>query len=84
MENIVISKDGVEKLLECINPKNTYGPDHIPARLLKKMASPPVMAYIFEQSIDTGELLDILERGHCHSECRREAEVYQQITDRSR
>ena len=58
MDDIVISKDGVIKLLKGLNPSKALGPDELHPRVLKELASElgPVFAHLFQQSIDTGEI----------------------------
>ena len=53
-----ITTDGVQKLLMELNPGKASGPDEMPARLLKNLASEiaPVLTAIFKQSISTGAL----------------------------
>ena len=50
-----ISKEGVEKLLKDINPNKASGPDEIPCRLLKGLATElaPCLTALFNQSIET-------------------------------
>ena len=58
MEDIVISKEGVTKLLKGLNPSKALGPDELHPRVLKELASElgPVFAHLFQQSIDSGEI----------------------------
>ena len=58
MNDIVISKDGVIKLLKGLNPSNALGPDELHPRVLKGLATElgPVFAHLFQQSMDTGEI----------------------------
>ena len=58
MDNIVVSKDGVTKLLKGLNPSTALGPDELHPRVLKELAIElgPVFAHLFQQSIDTGEI----------------------------
>ena len=64
MDDIVVSKDGVTKLLKDLNPSKALGPDVLHPRILNpdpdpKGASNRVRASIcssFQQSIDTGEI----------------------------
>ena len=57
MDDIVVSKDGVTKLLKGLNCSKALGPDDHP-RVLKELATElgSVFAHIFQQSIDTGEI----------------------------
>ena len=58
MDDIVVSKDGVIKLLKCLNPSKALEPDELHPRVLKELATElgPVFALLFQQSIDTGEI----------------------------
>ena len=57
-ENITISIEGVEKLLDNINIHKASGPDKIPNIILKTCSKEisPALANIFQQSLDTGTL----------------------------
>ena len=58
MNDIVISKDGVIKLLKGMNPSKALRPDELHPRVLKELATElgPVFAHLFQQSVDTGEI----------------------------
>ena len=58
MDDIVVSKDGVIKLLKGLNPSRALGPDELHPRVLKVLATELglVFAHLFQQSIDTGEI----------------------------
>ena len=58
MDDIVVCKDGVIKLLKELNPSKALGPDELHPRALKKLATElgPLFAHLFQQSIDTGEI----------------------------
>ena len=58
MDDIVVSKDGVTKFLKGLNPSKALGPDEFHPRVLKELATElcPVIAHLFQQSIDTGEI----------------------------
>ena len=58
INDIAVSKDGVIKLLEGLNPSKALGPDELHPRVLKKLVTElgPVFANLFQQSIDTGEI----------------------------
>ena len=55
----MITKEGETKLLRCLNPSKALGPDGLHPRVLKELAMElgPVFAHLFQQSIDTGEIL---------------------------
>ena len=58
MEDIVVTKEGVTKLLKGLNPSKALGPDELHPRVLKKLATVlgTVFAHLFQQSIDKGEI----------------------------
>ena len=57
-DDIVVSKNGVIKVLKGLNPSKALGPDELHPRVLKEVATElgPVFAHLFQQSIDTGEI----------------------------
>ena len=59
MDDIVVSKVGLTKLLKALNPSKALGPDALHHRALKKLATElgAVFADRFQQSIDSGEIL---------------------------
>ena len=58
MDDIVVSKEGVTKLLKGVNPSKALGPDEHHPRVLKELATEmgPVFTHRFHQSLDTGEI----------------------------
>ena len=58
MEDIVVTKEGVTKLLKCLNPSKALGPVELHPRVLKELVSElgPIIAHLFQQSIDSGEI----------------------------
>ena len=58
MNDIVVSKEGVIKLLKGLNPSKALGPDGLHPRVLKELAIELglVFAHFFQQSIDIGEI----------------------------
>ena len=60
MEDIVVSKNGVLKLLKGLNPHKATGPDEIPTNVLKEAAEElaPAITKLFQMSLDTGTIPD--------------------------
>ena len=58
MDDIVVSKDELIKLLKSLNLSKALGPDELHPRVLKELATElsPVFAHLFQQSIDTDEI----------------------------
>ena len=70
MPEIKVTCEGVRKLLQRLNPGKACGPDLLPARVLKELASEisPLLTTIFQKSLDTGYLVctEGLENSKCH------------------
>ena len=58
IDDIVVTKEEMTKLLRCFNPSKALGPDELHPRVLKALAMElgPVTAYLFQLSIDKGEI----------------------------
>ena len=58
MEDIVVTKEGVTKLLKGLNPSKALGPDELHPRVLKILATElgPIFARLFQLSIDSGDI----------------------------
>ena len=58
MQEIYITVNGTQKLLQNLDPTKATGPDEIPARILKQYAPEfaPHLAYIFNISLTRGEV----------------------------
>ena len=58
MEDIVVTKEGLTKLLKGLNPSKALGPDELHPRVLKELATElgPIFAHLFQQSIDSGDI----------------------------
>ena len=58
MADIVVTKEGVTKLLKGLNPSQALGPDELHPRVLKELATKlgPLFAHLFKQPIDSGEI----------------------------
>ena len=59
MEDIVVTKAGVTKLLKGMNPSEALGPDELYPRVLTELATElgPVFATLFKQSFDSSVVL---------------------------
>ena len=60
VDNITVTENGVHKLLAGLEPHKTSGPDQLPARLLKGLASElaPIYTLLFQASLDQGIIPD--------------------------
>ena len=58
IDDTVVSKDGVIKLLKGLNHSKALGPNELHPRVIKELATElsPVFASLFQQSVDTGEI----------------------------
>ena len=58
MPDIKVTTEGVQKLLEHLDPKKAIGPDMIPTVILKEFADivAPILRAIFQQSLDSGKV----------------------------
>ena len=58
MSTIIVTTEGIEKLLSNLNPQKASGPDLIPIRILREAAHQiaPILQVIFTQSYNTGKL----------------------------
>ena len=58
MEDSLVTKEGVIKLLKGLNPSKVLGLDELHPRVLKELATEfsPILANLFQQSIGSGEI----------------------------
>ena len=58
MDDIVVSNEGVTKLLKGLNPSKALGPDELHPRVQKEIATElgPVFVHLFQKTLDTGEI----------------------------
>ena len=58
--DIIISTQGISKLLQKLKPHKAAGPDELPARILREMAPQiaPILHVIFQRSYDSGKIPD--------------------------
>ena len=60
MPDMIVTEEGVAKLLRKINANKARGPDMIPVRILKELAEEisPSLTAIFQKSLDLGTVPD--------------------------
>ena len=60
MSDIIVSQEGVLKLLKKINPHKASGQDMIPVHILKDLADviAPIITVIFQRTFNLGEVPD--------------------------
>ena len=58
MQKIKVTTEGVEKLLQNLNPRKASGPDGIPCRLLQSLAKElaPTLTHLFSSSLESGKI----------------------------
>ena len=58
IDELHITSDGVQKLLENLNPNKSMGPNQIHQRVLKQLATAvaPIFTVIFNKSLHSGEV----------------------------
>ena len=78
MQEIYITVNGTQKLLQNLDPTKATGPDEIPARILKQYAQEfaPHLAYIFNISLTRGESTNRLAPGKCYSDFQKGGKVF--------
>ena len=56
MSDIRVTDEGVAKLLQKLNPNKATGPDTLPARILKELATEisPFLTFIYQKSLESG------------------------------
>ena len=71
MPDLYISCDGVQNLLETLDPNKAPGPDNIPTRILKFCAKEiaPVLTVIFLQSLTSGHIPNDWLANSQHNTC---------------
>ena len=59
--DLVITEEGVDKLLEGVNPKKAAGPDQLPCRLLHELHTElaPIFTSLFKSSYNRSEIPDV-------------------------
>ena len=64
MPDIHITQKGVEKIFTNLKPNKATGPDGLSPRILKELSSQiaPILAKIFQMSLETGEIPDVWRR----------------------
>ena len=58
MDDIVVSNEGVTKLLKGLKPSKALGPDELHPRVINEPATElgPIFAHLFQKYLDTGEI----------------------------
>ena len=58
MDDIIVSNEGVTKLLKGLNPSKALEPDELQPKVLKELATEldPVFAHLFQKSLYMGEI----------------------------
>ena len=58
MDDMVVSNEGVTKLLKGLNPSKAVGPDELHPRVLTELATDlcPRFAHLFQKSLDASEI----------------------------
>ena len=66
MAEIIVTEEGVRRLLVKTNPHKASGPDQIPARILKECAEEltPILTIFFQKTLDEGQLPDDWKRAN--------------------
>ena len=73
MPDIVVTENGITKLLANLNPHKAAGPDNIMPRVLKELAIEisPILTLIFNQSYQSREFPSIWRTAHVCPICKK-------------